>query len=115
MQLGFQLKTAIGAVSPQKLHANCSSMRELQQQQIISFQRFLDILMCTFIGNTQKCFNYANSLHKSLVIFGDSWRTRTLGIPRSEITLEGERIITRLFSDKYVKLNFCSSAQLQHL
>ena len=46
---------------------------------------------------------------------GDSWRTRTLGIPRSEITLEGERIFTRLSSGKYDKLNFCSSAPLQHL
>ena len=32
MQLGYQLKTAISACIPSQLPANCSSLRQLQQQ-----------------------------------------------------------------------------------
>ena len=56
-----------------------------------------------------------NFTPQKLSYSGDSRRTQTLGIPRSETTLDGERIITRFLSGNYVKLNFCSSAPLQNL
>ena len=74
IQLGYQLKTALNACTPPNLPANCSSLRQLQQQQQKLWKASIFSLLKGIIGTIKeqilRCCFTVHSYSRGILISG---------------------------------------------